>query len=221
MTGLDTPLTPLRFLARAAAVHPDKQAVLDGERSLTYAEFAAGVTRLAHALRASGVSPGDRVAYIATNSAELLAAHYAVPLAGGVLVAINTRLAAEEVDYICGHSGSVLLFGDAEFLTPLAGTKLETVRGRVELPAQDGTYTAVDGATRLDALLERGADDPIPWEVDDETATITVNYTSGTTGKPKGVMYTHRGAYLNSLGEVYHQGFGLGTRYLWSLPMFH
>ena len=138
-----------------------------------------------------------------------------------MLVAINTRLAAEEIDYICGHSGSVLLFGDAEFLTPLAGTKLATVRERFELPAQDGSYAGVDATVRLDALLERGADDPLPWEVDDETATITVNYTSGTTGKPKGVMYTHRGAYLNSLGEVSTRASTRAPVYLWTLPMFH
>ena len=140
MTGLDTPLTPLRFLARAAEVYPDKEAIVDGERTLTYAEFAAGVTRLARALRASGVGPGDRVAYLAPNSAELLVAHFAVPLAGAVLVAINTRLAAEEIDYICDHSGSVLLFVDAEFarLALVGHASWRPCANASSLPCPDG-----------------------------------------------------------------------------------
>lgn len=222
MTGLDTPLTPLRFLERAAEVHPHKIAVEDGPRTFTYEQFAAAVTRLAHALRASGVGHGDRVAYIASNSAELLFAHYAVPLAGAVLVAINTRLSPDEVRYICDHSGSVLLVGDSALLAGLGTDPIaDSVTEIVETPSVDGTYDRLPHTTRYDAFLERGTDEPMDWEVDDETSTITINYTSGTTGRPKGVMYTHRGAYLNSLGELHHQGFGVDTRYLWTLPMFH
>ncbi len=224
LPGLDTPLTPLRFLERAAAVHPAKLAVIDGGRRLTYAELAADVTSLAGALRASGVRPGDRVAFLATNSQELLAAHFAVPLAGGVLVAVNTRLAAEEVRYICDHSQSVLLFGDGPLLAALAGVQFQTVREIVEIPSQDGEYGESGGVAglRYDALAARGDDGAdADWSVDDEHAVITINYTSGTTGKPKGVMYTHRGAYLASLGNVVTQGFSIDTRYLWTLPMFH
>ncbi|GGF93819.1 acyl-CoA synthetase [Rhodococcoides trifolii] len=216
MAGLDTPLTPLRFLGRAAEVYPDKVAVVDGERTFTYTEFAALVTRFARALHASGIDVGDRVAFIAANSAELLAAHYAVPLAKGVLVAINTRLSAEEVQYICDHSGAVMLIGDAALLPDVP---FATVREIVETPSVAGEFTGA--AVPFADVLSRGSDEVIPWEVDDETATITINYTSGTTGRPKGVMYTHRGAYLNSLGELHHQGFGVDTKYLWSLPMFH
>lgn len=222
MSGLDTPLTPLRFLGRTAEVHPEKVAVIDGKRTFTYREFAATITRLAHAFRASGVGPGDRVAYLASNSAELLAAHYAVPLAGGILVATNTRLAAEEVAYICDHSGASLLVGDAPLLRDLGnGIPFETVREIVEIPCADGKYADLPGTVRYEDVLARGSDDTLPWEVDDENRTIAINYTSGTTGRPKGVMYTHRGAYLSSLGAVYHQGFDLDTRYLWTLPMFH
>lgn len=222
MTGLDTPLTPLAFLGRAASVHPNKIAVIDGDRRLTYSELATAATRLAHALRCSGVKPGDKVAYLATNSAELLIAHYSVPLIGAVLVAINTRLAPSEIAYICDHSSAVLLAGDSDLLGQLRGTKLATVREVVQLPEQNGEYSITEApAITYTTLMARGSDKPLPWEVDDETRTISINYTSGTTGQPKGVMYTHRGAYLNSLSQVHHQRFDARTRYLWTLPMFH
>ena len=221
MTGLDTALTPLRFLERAASVHPGKTAVIDGDRRLTYREFAAAVTRTAHALRAAGLTQGARAAFLGTNSAELLIAHYAVPLAGGVLVPLNTRLSPPEVAYICNHSGATLLFGDPDLLQALGSPELETVTEVISLPLQDGSADTVDGTTAYAAFLERGADTALPWDVADEDAVISLNYTSGTTGRPKGVMYTHRGAYLNSLGEVHHQGFGADTVYLWTLPMFH
>ncbi|MBM7366498.1 AMP-binding protein [Gordonia hydrophobica] len=218
-SGLDTPLTPLRFLERAVEVHPEKEAAVDGARRITYRELAATVTRLANALRASGLGAGERVAYLSSNSFELLVAHFAVPLAGGVLVAINTRLAPAEVQYICDHSGATILVGDPALLAPLADVPFQTVGEVVQAPEQDGSYTG--SGTRYDDVLARGDDTPIPWEVDDENAVITINYTSGTTGKPKGVMYTHRGAYLASLGNAMTQGFTTGTRYLWTLPMFH
>ncbi|MFZ2512544.1 MAG: AMP-binding protein [Gordonia sp. (in: high G+C Gram-positive bacteria)] len=219
-SGLDTPLTPLRFLARAAQVHPDKLAVIDGGRRLNYRELAADVVSLASALAASGVKPGEKVAYLATNSLEMLTAHFAVPLAGGVLVAINTRLAPAEVQYICDHSTSVLLVGDGPLLDGVADIELATVRERVEAPSQDGEYAQI--ALRYDEFLGRGdSDAEFSWEVDDENALISINYTSGTTGNPKGVMYTHRGAYLSSLGNLVTQGFTIDTNYLWTLPMFH
>ena len=221
MTGLDTALTPLRFLERAAAVHPEKTAVIDGERQLTYRQFASAVTRTAHALRASGLAEGARAAFLGTNSAELLIAHYAVPLAGGVLVPLNTRLSPPEVAYICNHSGATLLFGDPDLLRNLGSPDLETVTEVVSVPLQDGSEDTVEGTTSYAAFLARGTDTPLPWTVADEDTVISLNYTSGTTGRPKGVMYTHRGAYLNSLGEVHHQGFGADTVYLWTLPMFH
>ncbi len=222
MSGLDTPLTPLRFLGRAAEVHPEKIAVIDGQRTFSYAEFAATVTRLARALRASGIEPGERVAYLTSNSAELLAAHYAVPLARAVLVAINTRLAAEEVQRICDHAGAVVLVGDAALLCALGkDLTFDTIREIVETPSVEGNYDDLPGTFRYEELLSRGSGEPLAWEVDDESRTITINYTSGTTDLPKGVMYTHRGAYLGSLGAIHHQGFDFDTRYLWTLPMFH
>jgi acyl-CoA synthetase (AMP-forming)/AMP-acid ligase II len=200
-----TPLSPLRFLERAVEVHPDAVSIVDGDRQVSYREFGAHATRLARALRAAGIGPGDRVAYCAPNVADLLVAHFGVPLAGAVLVAINTRLAPDEVRYICAHSGAKLLFVhpslDAVAPPGLAAVRLET--------------------PEYERFLAGGSDQPLPWAVPDEDAPISINYTSGTTGRPKGVMYSHRGAYLNSLAEIVHSGFDQHSRYLWTLPMFH
>ncbi len=223
-----TPLTPLAFLGRSAEVYPEKVAIRYGARSLTYRELAEEVTRVAQAFRASGVEPGDRVAYLMPNIPEMVVAHFAVALAGGVLVAINTRLAPDEVRYICDHSGASLLVADTGLhgtLAPIAGG-LRTVREVVSVvdPASVGTGAdsdqQVDGPTYQE-FIGRGSDTPLPWGVDDELATIAINYTSGTTGRPKGVMYTHRGAYLNALGEVIHSRHTPDSVYLWTLPMFH
>jgi fatty-acyl-CoA synthase len=220
-----TPLTPLAFLGRAAEVFPDREAVVYGERRMTYTQFAQEVTRVAHALRACGVKPGDRVAYLLPNIPEMLVAHFAVPLAGGVLVAINTRLAPPEVHYILKHSGATVLAVDAA-LHRLVKSVL------ADLPELRHVVTVVDPAGGAQPLPEiqgidyaelcaMGNDDPLPWTVEDERSTISINYTSGTTGRPKGVMYHHRGAYLNSLAEIIHSRHGARTRYLWTLPMFH
>src|SRR3954467_9710100 len=115
-----TPLTPLAFLGRSAEAFPDKTAIVHGDRRVNYRELAAEAARLARALRASGIGPGDRVAYLCPNIPEMLVAHFGVPLAGAVLVAINTRLSADEIDYICAHAGAKLLVADTEFLPPLA-----------------------------------------------------------------------------------------------------
>ena len=190
-----TPLTPLAFLGRAADVFADHTAVVHGPRRETYAELAGHVTRLARAFEASGIARGDRVAYLCPNTPELLVAHFAVPLAKAVLVAINTRLAPQEVATILDHSGARMLVVDTE----LTGTSLRRSRRRAdaleEIILIDGAGAAsrVPGTTYAD-LLARGSDEPMPWKVDDEDATISINYTSGTTGAPKGVMYTHRGA---------------------------
>ncbi|MHA6626720.1 long-chain-fatty-acid--CoA ligase [Pseudonocardia sichuanensis] len=219
----DTPLTPLTFLGRSADVFGDRTAIVYGDRRVSYTELAAETTRVAHALRGSGVGPGDRVAYLLPNVPEMLVAHFAVPLAGAVLVAINTRLATEEVRYILDHSGAKLLVVDAALyptVAPLAG-ELKTVEEIVTVvdPAQPGDGTG-SGVTYAD-LLARGSDEPLAWEVADETSCISLNYTSGTTGRPKGVQYSHRGAYLNSFGEIVHSGHTFDSVYLWTLPMFH
>src|SRR5207342_2340739 len=187
-----TPLTPLAFLERSASVFADRVAVVDGAGRMTYGDLAARVTRTAHALRASGAGPGDRVAYLCPNTPELLVAHFAAPLAGVVLVALNTRLAAEEVRSICMHSGARLLLVEASLRDTVApvADRLGDVR-EIVWAGDAGAAGGLPGISHAE-WLERGSDDPLPWTVDDEDATISINYTSGTTGQPTGVMYTHR-----------------------------
>jgi fatty-acyl-CoA synthase len=223
MSVSPAPLSPLCFLERSAAVYPEKTAIVHGDRRYSYREFAGEATRLARALQASGIETGDRVAYLCPNIPEMLVAHFAVPLAGAVLVAINTRLAPEEVRYICDHSGAKLLVVDSELLPTVepVAQELKSVREVVTVVDREATGSSPADGPRYPDLLERGSDDPLPWTVDDELATIAIDYTSGTTGRPKGVMYTHRGAYLNALGEIIHSEHTPSSVYLWTLPMFH
>jgi fatty-acyl-CoA synthase len=216
-----TPLTPLAFLERSAAVFPEKTAIVYRDRRISYRDFAAEATRLANALRANGVQPGDRVAYLLPNIPEMLVAHFGVPLAGAVLVAVNTRLAPAEIRHILGHSGAKVLVVDAGLHASVAADLDVEEIVTVTDPASGATPDPAVGGISYEALLARGSDDPLPWSVSDERSTISINYTSGTTGKPKGVMYHHRGAYLNSLGEIMHSGHTPDSRYLWTLPMFH
>jgi fatty-acyl-CoA synthase len=195
-----TELTPLSFLERTAAVFPDRIGVIDGERRLTWAELRDRAHKLAGALQARGIRPGERVAFLAFNTTELLEAHYGVPLAGAVLVAINTRLARDEVLGILEHSGARLTVVDPELEHLVDGERI--VLG--------------DEYERLLAT----ASEPEPVDLGEDD-TISINYTSGTTGRPKGVMYTHRGAYLNALAEALHTGLSSSSVYLWTLPMFH
>jgi fatty-acyl-CoA synthase len=221
-----TALTPLAFLERAADVFADKTAISYGDRRLTFSEFGAQATRLARALQASGIKRGDRVAYMCPNIPEMLVANFGVPLAGAVMVPINTRLSADEVRYICDHSGAKLLVVDTEYLQALAPVLdgLKTIQEVVAVsdPLGPASPEAAEFAhISYDGLMARGSDDPLPWTVDDELSLIAINYSSGTTGQPKGAMYTHRGAYLNALGEIIHQRFDPESVYLWTLPMFH
>ena len=223
-----TALSPLSFLERSARVWPDKTAVVYGARRLTYRELAAEAQRVARALRASGAGPGDRVAYLMPNLPEMLIAHYAVPLAGAVLVAVNTRLTAEEMAYILSHSGAKIVVVDAALL-PTAAAAAKDVEAVAELVIAEDAELEPDGAdptaeprlVSYSEFLARGTQEPLPWSVPDELAPIAINYTSGTTGRPRGVIYTHRGAYLNCFGEIVHSRNDENSVYLWTLPMFH
>jgi fatty-acyl-CoA synthase len=216
-----TELTPLSFLERASIVFGDKTAISYGDRSISYAEMAGLTTRTARALQSGDVGQGDRVAFLCPNTPEMLVAHFAVPLLGAVLVAVNTRLSPEEIRYILDHSGSKILVGDSELLARLTSIadELQTVEKIVSMDeiGVDVPFTTISWSD----LLTRGTDESLPWTVDDEERTISINYTSGTTGRPKGVMYTHRGAYLNALGEIIHSRHTPASVYLWTLPMFH
>jgi fatty-acyl-CoA synthase len=214
-------LTPLRFLQRSASVFRQKPAVIYGDRTWTYPEFAERVNRLAAALQSAGVENGDRVAFLVPNIPPMLEGHFGVPLAGGILVAINTRLAASEVEYILEHSGAKVLVVDTE-LAHLVAPSLERLP-QLELVV---SVEDVPGGTRLEgpdfeSFLARASPAPRDWPLRDEDETIAIDYTSGTTGRPKGVMYTHRGAYLNSLGELIETRMTSNSVYLWTLPMFH
>ncbi|MFC9767213.1 long-chain-fatty-acid--CoA ligase [Rhodococcus jostii] len=214
-----TALTPLAFLDRAAKTFPGKTAIVLGGRRATYSEFAAEAAALARGLARLGVGEQDRVAYLAPNVPELLVAHFGVPLSKGVLVALNTRLASAEIAYILAHCDAKILVVHESLLDsirPIAGElRLSTV---VVIGA--GDIAGVD-AVEYRKILDHNAHEPIDWTVRDELATISINYTSGTTGRPKGVMYTHRGAYLNAMGELIHSRHTSGSVYLWTLPMFH
>src|SRR6266852_2806564 len=209
-----TELTPVSFLERSASIFPDKVAIVHGNREYTYRKFAQRVNRLASHLRMRGLQKHDRVAFLCPNTPALLEAHFAVPAAGGILVAVNTRLNAQEIDFILKHSGVKFLFVDAE-LSPLVEPLM--VEG-VQVVRIDDAGSAEDP---YEAFLAAGSPEPVTSWLEDEEETIAINYTSGTTGNPKGVMYTYRGAYLNALAEVISTGMNSESVYLWTLPMFH
>ena len=209
-----TELTPISFLRRSAYVFPQKLAIVHGERRYTYAQFEERVNRLASGLRAMGLQKGDRVAFLCPNIPAMLEAHFGVPAAGGVLVAINTRLSSDEIGYILKHSGSRFLFVDQELEALVKPLDLNGVR----VVRVDDTGAAGDP---YEDFLAAASPEPAPTWLEDEEETISINYTSGTTGRPKGVMYTHRGAYLNAIGEIVETAMTFDARYLWTLPMFH
>src|ERR1043166_21728 len=214
-------LTPLKFLERSALVFPDKVAVKFNEQTFTYAEFNRRANRLASALRKAGLEAGDRVAVVSSNIPPLLEAHYGVPLSGGVLVPINVRLTAGEIAYILGHSGAKFLFVDSEFgntVRPVLGN-LQGIKMVVDILDTRGAKPL--GETDYDSFLASGTPKPLPSLLQDEEDLISLNYTSGTTGKPKGVMITHRGAYLTALGQIMADEMTPAPNYLWTFPMFH
>jgi len=217
------PLTPLDFLERSATIYPDRIAVIDGDRRLSYARFRERCHRLASALVAAGVGPGDTVTVMAPNGIAMLEAHYGVPLAGAVLNALNFRLDAAAIAFIFEHAETKVLLTDTEF-APVIGTALKRL-GRdlivIDITHPEATDTTRLGTIEYEAFLDSG--DPAfagHWP-DDEWQALALNYTSGTTGNPKGVVYHHRGAFLNAMGNVQAFALDRDSVYLWTLPMFH
>ncbi len=209
-----TELNPVDFLTRAAYMYPERLAVIDGERRLSYRQLAERAWRLANGLRSAGLGKGDRVATLLFNSSPMLEAHFAVPAAGGILVAVNNRLAGPEVGYILRHSGARYLLLDTELEPAVAGLELDGVR----------VIRSVNGSgadDEYEQLLAAASPQRPTSQLEHEEETISINYTSGTTGQPKGVQYTYRGAYLNALNEVILAGMATDSVYLWTLPMFH
>ena len=217
-------LTPLAFLERTLRVFPDATAVVYGDQRQSWADFSEHVGRFAGALVRAGVEPGDRVAVLAPNVPALLAAHFAVLRVRAALVAINTRLSPDEVGYILDHSGAKIVLVDPELASRVseAPTGLVTRPQLVNLedPVAGVTGRPLDGPS-FEEFLDGAEVMPISGGIDDEDRLTSINYTSGTTGRPKGVMYTHRGTYLNALGELMVHRLERSSAFLWTLPLFH
>jgi len=219
-------LSPLSFLERNQWVYKNKEAIMYGPQKYTYREFSDRVQRCASALKNAGIKPGDRVAYLCPNIPPMLEAHFAVPLLGAILVAMNTRLSPDEIAYICDHSGAKVLIADAELAIPLSTHKekfstIETFVNVIDEQAGFGEKDTIFEGPEYESFINSSENNQLPWKIEDELTPISINYTSGTTGKPKGVMYTHRGTYLNALSGILEATGSVYMNYLWTLPMFH
>lgn len=214
---MEVPLTPLEFARRTRRLHGHRDAVVDGDLRLTYEQFFDRCDRWTSALQGLGVAPGDRVATIAPNTHAQLEAFYAVPQAGAVLVPINYRLTPDDFVYIVNHSGATVVCAHSDYLDAVDGI-------RDQMP-QVRHFVALEGAPRdgwvdYEASVAAAGPDFDRPQIG-ERDLLTINYTSGTTARPKGVMITHRNAALNTIGTLLHLPIGVGERYLWTLPMFH
>ena len=218
-----TPLTPVSLIARTAYAFPDQLAVVHGERRYTWAETYARSRRLASALVKAGVRTGDTVAVVAANTPEMVEVHFGVPMTGGVLNTLNTRLDAQAIAFMLEHGGARVLVTDTEF-SPVVGDALERLAVKplvIDIDDPQGPGGRRLGTIDYEAFIAAG-DPAFAWaHPADEWDAIALNYTSGTTGNPKGVVYHHRGAYLNALSNIIDWGMPRHAVYLWTLPMFH
>ncbi len=213
---MEVPLTPLEFARRTRRLHGGREAVVDGDLRLTYEQFFDRCDRWSSALQGLGVRKGDRVAYIAPNTHAQLESFYAVPQTGAVLVPINYRLTPDDFVYIINHSGSTVVCAHSDYLEALDGVRdqMPDVRHFVAL---EGSR---DGWLDYEQAVAGASPDYDRPEIA-ESDLLTINYTSGTTARPKGVMITHRNAWVNVVGTLLHMPMRVGERYLWTLPMFH
>jgi fatty-acyl-CoA synthase len=213
---METALTPMDFARRARKLYGDREAVVDRDLRLTYTEFFDRCDRWSATLQKLGVRQADRVSYIAPNTHAQLESFYAVPQIGAVLVPINYRLTSDDFVYLINHSGAKVVCADADYIAAV-----ESVRS--QLPAVEH-FIALEGPNSgwldYETLVAEGANDFVRPEIQ-ESDLLTINYTSGTTSRPKGVMITHRNAYLNTVGTLVHEHMSCADRYLWTLPMFH
>src|SRR5256714_831075 len=213
---METPLTPLEFARRARKLYPDRVAVIDGDLRWTYAQFLDRCDRWSAVLQKLGIRPGDRIAYLSPNTHAQLESFYAIPQIGAVLVPLNYRLTADDFVYLINHSGSRMVCVDREYLAII-----DSIRSR--LPHVEH-FIALNGQAHgwldYEAMIEASPAEFTRPEIH-ETDLLTINYTSGTTAHPKGVMITHRNAWMNSSGTLLHAPMTCADRYLWTLPMFH
>lgn len=217
------PQTPLSYLDWAASVYPDKTAVVHGDLVYSYREFRNRCVRLASALAARGIGIGDTVSFMSPNGPALLEAHYGVPMVGAVLNALNFRLDAATIAGILNHAETKVLFTDREFSGVITEALTQIDHDLVVIDIDDPLAASGSLIGEMDYEQFMGAgDDTFEWLMpDDEWQAISLNYTSGTTGNPKGVVCHHRGAFLNAMGDIVTFGLSRNTVYLWTLPMFH
>ncbi|MFZ5512145.1 MAG: acyl-CoA synthetase [Pseudomonadota bacterium] len=229
-TGLDknqanyVPLTPLSFIDRSAYVYPDRTAVIHGRRRYTWKETYARCRRLASALARRGIGAGDTVAVMLNNTPEMYECHFGVPMVKAVLNTLNTRLDAEAIAFMLNHGEAKILITDREYSATVAKALAQLGRKIPVVDVDDSEYSGPGeclGEIDYEAFLAEG-DPGFAWSgPDDEWDAISLNYTSGTTGNPKGVVYHHRGAYLNAVSNIVSWGMPPHAVYLWTLPMFH
>jgi fatty-acyl-CoA synthase len=218
------PLTPLGFVERAACVYPERTAVVHGERRYTWKETYARCRRLASALARRGIGTGDTVAVMAANTPEMYECHFGVPMLGAVLNTLNTRLDADAIAFMLNHGEAKVLITDREFSGTIARALEQVVRSPLVIDIDDREYDGpgqILGEKDYEALLAEGDPQYVWTPPADEWMAISLNYTSGTTGNPKGVVYHHRGAYLNAVCNIVTWGMPQHATYLWTLPMFH
>src|SRR5277367_881194 len=213
---METPLSPLDFARRTGRLHADREAVVDGELRLSYREFFDRCDRWSAALQALGVAPSDRVATIAPNTHAQLESFYAVPQIGAVLVPINYRLTAQDFVYIVNHSGATVVCVHSDYLKAVDSVR-DQMPGVRHFVAFEGAAAGWLDYEAAIAAADPGFTRPGIGERD----LLSINYTSGTTARPKGVMITHRNAAMNTIGTLLHLPIAVGERYLWTLPMFH
>ncbi len=219
---METPLTPLEFARRARKLYPDRVAVVDGNSRWTYAQFLHRCERWSAVLQKLGIGPGDRVAYLSPNTHAQLESFYAVPQVGAVLVPLNYRLIAEDFVYLINHSGSRIVCADRDYLRTMDNIRdhLPKVEHFVALSSSVGCPQPNSTWLDYEAMLNASSAEFSRPEIH-ETDLLTINYTSGTTSRPKGVMITHRNAWMNSIGTLLYAPMTCADRYLWTLPMFH
>jgi fatty-acyl-CoA synthase len=219
---METPLTPLEFARRARKLYPEHVAVIDGGSRWTYAQFLGRCDRWSAVLQKLGIGAGDRVAYLSPNTHAQLESFYAVPQIGAVLVPLNYRLTADDFVYLINHSGSRMVCADRDYLGAIDGIRehLPKVEHFVALSCSVGCPQPNSAWLNYEAMVDASSAEFARPEIH-ETDLLTINYTSGTTSRPKGVMITHRNAWMNSVGTLLHAPMTCADRYLWTLPMFH